>query len=65
MKPFFDPISTGAVALTYASSTDQSITVTQTLPINKYVNKHVILNNGGVTQCLYITGSDTHTLYTD
>lgn len=64
MKPFFDPIATGAVSLTYASSTDQSITVTNTMPINKYVNKHVIIGNG-TNQCLYITGSDQHTLYTD
>jgi hypothetical protein len=43
IKPFFELISAGAVSMTYKSSTDQSITVTDNLPLNKYVNKHVII----------------------
>lgn len=65
IKPFSELITIWAVSMTFSSATDQSITVTDTLPINKYVNKHVIVTNGTVSQTLYITGSDEHTLYTD
>jgi len=64
IKPFFEIRSTGT-SLTFASATDQSITVTDTMDINLYVNKHVLITKSGVSQCLYITGSDGHTLFTD
>ena len=67
MKPFFELKSAGWVSLTYVSSTEWSITVSETMPINKYVNKHVIIGTLPTPwdQTLYITGNDAHTLYTD
>ena len=67
IKPFFDLTAVGAVTVNYVSATDQSITVSTTMPINKYVNKHVAIGslpNPG-NQFLYITGNDEHTIYTD
>jgi hypothetical protein len=43
IKPFFE-VRTSGTSLTFKSATDQSITVTDTMDINTYVNKHVIIS---------------------
>ena len=43
IKPFFEITATGATSLNYVSATDQSITVSNTMPINKHVNRHVTI----------------------
>ena len=65
IKPFFETIATWGVSLTFSAMTDQSITVTNTMVINKYVNKHVTIWLSGQYQTLYITGNDAHNLYVD
>lgn len=64
MKPFFE-VAGGGPNPTFVSATDQSITVSNTLEINMFVNRHVIISLGGVSQTMYITGNDEHTIYVD
>lgn len=65
IKPFTDITSSWAVTLTRSSNTSSSITVNSTLPLNKYVDKHVVIWTIAWTQCLYITGNDANTIYVD
>ena len=63
IKPFFEAVSPAIFSPTLDVAGDQYVTVTDTMDINKYIGKHIIISAGLVAQTLYITSNDEHTIY--